>query len=208
MVKELSVKISEELNEQLEKFVEKTGKSKAEVIRDALMFYMGVSTVTDKQVVEAKTYMAPALYSGKCYKCGKTFNQGDTVGFIKVSYDDKSKRVFTYCLDCYVKISDNTMVRLEVQKAKLEQVVSALKREKARMIKEIMEMEKDVEIKSKIDNIIYNLHNYVSTVYKGDSPDVRKLIFELQELNNLIAEYLKRVKVKYSPSQVKYNTYR
>jgi hypothetical protein len=38
------------------------------------------------------------------------------VGFIKVLYEDKSKKTFVYCIDCYNSISDKTIVKLEIKK--------------------------------------------------------------------------------------------
>jgi len=140
MVKELTVKLSDELHEQLEKTAERAGKSKADIIRDALTMYIGIGAVSDKTVSETKSYIAPAIFSNKCSKCGKEIKTGDPTGFIKIIYEDKSKKVLVYCLDCYYSISDKTLVKLEIKKAKLEHVIKALNREKARMLNEIQEL--------------------------------------------------------------------
>jgi Arc/MetJ-type ribon-helix-helix transcriptional regulator len=196
VVKELSVKLSEELYEQLEKLAEKTGKSKADIIRDALLMYLGVGVVSDKAISEAKSYVAPALYSGKCMKCGKEIKPGDPAGFIKIVYEDKSKKVLLYCLDCYYSMSDKTIVKLEVKKAKLEHVIRALNREKSRLIKEIEDLEKLTEASNKLKPIISDLNSYIEKVFQGNNEELKKLLFELIELNNLLAEYVRIVKLK------------
>lgn len=196
MVKELSVKLSEDLYEQLEKLAEKTGKSKADIIRDALLMYLGIGAVSDKAISEAKSYVAPALYSGECTKCGKEIKAGEPAGFIKIIYEDKSKKVLPYCLDCYYSVSDKTIVKLEVKKAKLEHIIRALNREKSRLIKEIEDLEKLTDISNKLKPIISDLNSYIEKVFQGNNEELKKLLFELRELNDLLAEYVRIVKLK------------
>jgi predicted DNA-binding protein len=196
VVKDLSVKLSEDLHEQLEKLSEKTGKSKADIIRDALLMYLGIGAVSDKAISETKSYVAPAIYSGKCNKCGREIKAGEPAGFIKIIYEDKTKKVLPYCLDCYYSISDKTIVQLEIKKAKLEHVIRALNREKSRLIREIEELEKLTESTSKIKSVITDLELYVNKVFQGDNEALKKLLFELRELNDLLAEYVKITKPK------------
>jgi predicted DNA-binding protein len=196
VVKELSVKLSEDLYEQLEKLAEKTGKSKADIIRDALLMYLGVGAVSDKAISEAKSYIAPALYSGKCAKCGREIKPGDPAGFIKIVYEDKSKKVLPYCLDCYYSISDRTIVQLEIKKARLEHVIRALNREKSRLVREIEDLEKLTEVSNKLKPIISDLNSYIEKVFQGNNEELKKLLFELRELNDLLAEYVRIVKLK------------
>jgi len=196
VVKELSVKLSDDLYEQLEKLAEKTGKSKADIIRDALLMYLGIGVVSDKAISEAKSYVAPALYSGKCVKCGREVKAGEPAGFIKVIYEDKSKKVLLYCLDCYYSVSDKTIVQLEVKKAKLEHVIRALNREKSRLIKEIEDLEKLTETSNKVKLVLSDLYSYIEKVFQGNNEELKKLLFELRELNDLLAEYVRIVKLK------------
>jgi predicted DNA-binding protein len=205
VVRELSVKLSDDLYEQLEKLAEKTGKSKADIIRDALLTYLGIGVVSNKAISEAKSYTAPAIYSGNCTKCGKEIKPGDPAGFIKIIFEDKTRKVLPYCLDCYYSVSDKTIVQLEVKKAKLERVIRALSREKSRLVKEIEELEKLAEATSKIKAVITDLELYSSQVYQGDNEALKKLLFELRELNNLLAEFTRITRPKRevytSPSQ-------
>jgi hypothetical protein len=196
VVRELSVKLSDDLYEQLERLAEKTGKSKADIIRDALLMYLGIGVVSDKAISETKSYVAPAIYSGKCSKCGREIKPGDPTGFIKIIYEDKSRRVLPYCLDCYYSVSDKTVVQLEVKKAKLERVIRALSREKSRLVKEIEELEKLTEATSKIKAVITDLELYSNQVYQGDNEAPKKLLFELRELNDLLAEFIRITKPK------------
>jgi metal-responsive CopG/Arc/MetJ family transcriptional regulator len=196
VVRELSVKLSDDLYEQLEKLVEKTGKSKADIIRDALLMYLGIGVVSDKAISDTKSYVAPAIYSGKCTKCGKEIRAGDPAGFIKIIYEDKTRKVLLYCLDCYYSISDRTIAQLEVKKAKLEHVIRALNREKSRLVKEIEELEKLTETTSKIKTVIADLELYSNQVFQGDNEALKKLLFELRELNDLLAEFLRITKPK------------
>ncbi len=195
-MKELSVKISEELNEQLEKIAEKTGKSKAEIIREAIITYLGIGSISDKAISEAKSYIAPAIYTGKCSKCGGEVKQGDLAGFIKITYEDKSKKTFIYCLDCFYSISDKQIVQLEVKKAKLERVNRALQREKNRLLREIEELEQLTSGANKLRNVISDLESYINQVFHGDNDALKKLLAELIDLNNLLAEYVRIVKAK------------
>jgi Ribbon-helix-helix protein, copG family. len=57
MVKELSIKLSDELDAQLEKLKEKTNKSKADVIREALLMYLGIGAVSDKSISDTRSYI-------------------------------------------------------------------------------------------------------------------------------------------------------
>jgi predicted DNA-binding protein len=196
VVKDFSVKLSDDLYEQLEKLSEKTGKSKAEIIRDALLMFLGIGAVSDKAISDTKSYVAPAIYSGKCSKCGREIRAGEPAGFIKIIYEDKTRKVLPYCLDCYYSISDKTIVQLEIKKAKLEHVIRALNREKSRLIREIEELEKLAESTSKIKAVITDLELYVNKVYQGDNEALKKLLFELRELNDLLAEYVKITKPK------------
>jgi metal-responsive CopG/Arc/MetJ family transcriptional regulator len=196
VVKELSVKLSEDLYEQLEKLAEKAGKSKADIIRDALLMYLGIGATSDKAISEAKSYVAPALYSGKCTKCGKEIKAGEPAGFIKIIYEDKSRKVLPYCLDCYYSVSDKTIVKLEVKKARLEHTIRALNREKSRLIKEIEDLEKLTDISNKLKPIISDLNSYIEKVFQGNNEELKKLLFELRELNDLLAEYVRIVKLK------------
>ncbi len=196
MVKELTVKISDELHEQLEKLAEKVNKSKADIIRDALLTYIGVGAVSDKPISDVKSHTAPALYSGKCSKCSREIKQGDIVGFIKIVFEDKSKKTFVYCLDCYYSLSDKQIVQLEIRKAKLERTIRALTREKNRLIREIDELEKLTSGASKLKTVISDLDIYINQVFHGDNEALKKLLVELTDLNNLLAEYVRIVKLK------------
>jgi metal-responsive CopG/Arc/MetJ family transcriptional regulator len=196
MVKELSVKLSDDLHEQLEKLAEKTGKSKADIIREAILTYLGIGAVSDKAISEAKSYTATAIYSGKCAKCGREIKPGDPAGFIKLIYEDKTKKTLVYCLDCYYSVSDKTIVQLEIKKAKLERVIKALNREKSRLIKEIEELENLTNVSSKIKTVISELDMYIEKVFHGNNEELKKLLFELRELNDLLAEYVRITKIK------------
>ena len=196
MVKELSVKLSDDLHEQLEKLSEKTGKSKAEIVRDAILMFLGIGAVSDKAISETKSYVAPAIYSGKCIKCGREIKAGEPAGFIKIIYEDKTKKVLLYCLDCYYSISDKTIVQLEIKKAKLEHVVRALNREKSRLIKEIEDLENLSNATGKLKSVISDLDSYINQVFHGDNEALKKLLVELMDLNDLLAEYVRIAKAK------------
>jgi predicted DNA-binding protein len=195
-VKELSVKLSDDLHEQLEKLSEKTGKSKAEIVRDAILMFLGIGAVSDKAISETKSYVAPAIYSGKCSKCGREIKAGEPAGFIKIIYEDKTKKVLPYCLDCYYSVSDKTIVQLEIKKAKLEHVVKALNREKSRLIKEIEDLENLSNASGKLKSVISDLDSYINQVFHGDNEALKKLLVELMDLNDLLAEYVRIVKAK------------
>jgi predicted DNA-binding protein len=195
-VKELSVKLSDDLHEQLEKLSEKTGKSKAEIVRDAILMFLGIGAVSDKAISETKSYVAPAIYSGKCSKCGREIKAGEPAGFIKIIYEDKTKKVLPYCLDCYYSVSDKTIVQLEIKKAKLEHVVKALNREKSRLIKEIEDLENLSNATGKLKSVISDLDSYINQVFHGDNEALKKLLVELMDLNDLLAEYVRIVKAK------------
>jgi predicted DNA-binding protein len=195
-VKELSVKLSDDLHEQLEKLSEKTGKSKAEIVRDAILMFLGIGAVSDKAISETKSYVAPAIYSGKCSKCGREIKAGEPAGFIKIIYEDKTKKVLPYCLDCYYSVSDKTIVQLEIKKAKLEHVIRALNREKSRLIKEIEDLENLSNATGKLKSVISDLDSYINQVFHGDNEALKKLLVELMDLNDLLAEYVRIVKAK------------
>lgn len=195
MVKEISVKLSEDVYEKIEKLAEKTGKSKADIIREALLLYLG-SDVGEKAVESSKSYIKPALYSGKCSRCGREIQQGDLAGFIKIVYTDKSSRTFAYCLDCYNSLSDKTILSLELKKHRLKRVVISLQRQMSKMLSIYDELEKATELYTKIKTYVSELNRYLEQVYHGDNKIIEKLVFELTELNNQLSEFVKLLRFK------------
>jgi len=93
-------------------------------------------------------------------------------------------------------VSDKTIVQLEVKKAKLEHVIRALNREKSRLIKEIEDLEKLTEASNKVKLVLSDLYSYIEKVFQGNNEELKKLLFELRELNDLLAEYVRIVKLK------------
>lgn len=195
MVKELSVKLSEDIYEKIEKLVEKTGKSKADIIREALLLYIGAEP-GEKAVESSKSYIKPALYSGRCSRCNREIQQGELAGFIKIVYTDKSSRTFAYCLDCYNLLSDKTILSLELKKHRLKRVVTALQRQMSKMLSIYDELEKATELYTKIKTYVSELNSYLEQVYHGDNKSIEKLIFELTELNNQLSEFVRLLKFK------------
>ncbi|MEM2287914.1 MAG: ribbon-helix-helix domain-containing protein [Sulfolobales archaeon] len=195
MVKEISVKLSEDVYEKIEKLAEKTGKSKADIIREALLLYLG-SEVGEKAVESSKSYIKPAIYSGKCSRCGREIQQGELAGFIKIVYTDKSSRTFAYCLDCYNSLSDKTILSLELKKHRLKRVVTALQRQMSKMLSIYDELEKASELYTKIKTYVSELNRYLEQVYHGDNKSIEKLVFELADLNNQLSEFVKLLKFK------------
>ncbi|MEM4847786.1 MAG: ribbon-helix-helix protein, CopG family [Thermosphaera sp.] len=199
MVKEVSVKLSEDIYEKLEKVAEKTGKSKSDIIREAVLMYIGAEP-GEKTVESSKSYTKPALYSGRCSKCGKEIQQGEIAGFIKVVYSDKTSKTFVYCLDCYNSLSDKTIVSLELKKHRLKRVVTALERQVSRLLSVYDELEKVNELYTAIRNYVSDLSRYLEQVYHSRDDEARKLIeklvFELSELNNRLADFTRLVELR------------
>jgi len=197
MVKELEVRLSDDLYIMLEEYAKSKNMSKSEVIRNALVYYLGIGEVVDKPIRETKTHTTTALFSGKCKKCGKDINQGDPIGIIKIYYEGEDRpRVFTYCLDCYYSLSDKTIVQLEVKRVKLQKTVTALKREINRLVNIYENLEKEVNLMNKIKQIINDLEFYLSRVYGGENIDIKKLIQELYDLNLNLSDFLRVVNKK------------
>jgi Ribbon-helix-helix protein, copG family. len=208
MVKELTVKLSDDLHEQLEKLAEKSKKSKAEIIRDALIMYLGMSHVSEKPIKDVKQKEIVAIYSGKCYKCGKEIKPGDRIVFIKVTYEDNSAKSYTYCLDCWLEVSDRTIVQLEIKKRKLERTIRALNNEINRLLSVYEELEKLAEANSKIRKVLDELFVFVERVYRESESeiknDLRKFISELEDLNNILADFIRVVRPRKEMAFAKY----
>jgi metal-responsive CopG/Arc/MetJ family transcriptional regulator len=196
MVREVHLKLSEELDDKLNELAGKLNKSKAELIREAILMYIGAGTVSDKTISNTSNYVAPAIYSGKCSKCGREIKQGELAGFIKIVYEDKSKKTFIYCMDCYQGLSDSTIVRLEIKRAKLERVVRALQRERDNLLRQLEDLESLADGVDKVHSVIINLDMYMERVFQGDNDTLKKLVAELRDLNDLLAEYVRLVRVK------------
>jgi Ribbon-helix-helix protein, copG family. len=208
MVKELSVKLSDELYEQLEKLAEKANKSKAEIIRDALIMYLGMSHVSEKPIKDVKQKEIVAIYSGKCHKCGKEIKPGDRIVYVRITYEDGSGRPFTYCLDCWYELNDKTIVQLELKKRKLERTVKALRNEVNKLLSVYEELERLAEANSKIRKVLDELFVFVERVYReSDSEiknDLRKFISELEDLNNMLADFIRVVRARKEIALAKY----
>jgi Ribbon-helix-helix protein, copG family. len=200
VVKEISVKLSDELHEALEKLAEKTKKTKADIIRDALTMYLGMGAVTDKQIKDVKQREIVAIYSGKCYRCNKEIRPGDRIVFIKIMYEDNTARSYTYCLDCWYELSDKTIVQLELKKRKLERTLRALNNEINKLIKVYEELESLEEVNSKLKKTLSELSLFIERVYSESESDIKndlkKFISELEDLNLNLSEFIRQVKVK------------
>jgi len=99
-------------------------------------------------------------------------------------------------MDCYQGLSDSTIVRLEIKRAKLERVVRALQRERDRLLGQIEDLESLANGVDKVHSVIINLDMYMEKVFKGDSDELKKLVAELRDLNDLLADYVRIVRVK------------
>jgi Ribbon-helix-helix protein, copG family. len=200
MVKELTVKLSDELYEQLEKLAEKTNKSKAEIIREAILTYIGIGNVSDKAIKDIKQKEIVAIYSGRCSKCGKEIKPGDRIVYVRITYEDGSGRPFTYCLDCWLEVSDKTIVQLELKKRKLEKTIRALNNEINKLIKVYEELEKLAEVNNKLKKTLDELFIFVERIYRDNESeiksDLKKFISELEDLNNLLADFVRIVRTK------------
>jgi Ribbon-helix-helix protein, copG family. len=116
VVKEISVKLSEDLYNELEKLAEKTNKSKADIVRDALITYLGIGATNEKPVKSFTHKEITAIYHGKCSKCNRDIKPGDRVVYCKLVYEDNSQRTLLYCLDCWLDLNDSTIVKLELKR--------------------------------------------------------------------------------------------
>jgi Ribbon-helix-helix protein, copG family. len=200
VVREISVKLSDELHEALEKLAEKTKKTKAEIIREAILTYIGIGNVSDKAIKDVKQKEIVAFYAGRCSKCGKEIKPGDRIVYVRITYEDGSGRPFTYCLDCWYELSDKTIVQLELKKRRLERTIRALNNEINKLLSIYEELEKLAEVNSKIRKVLDELFVFVERVYRESESeiknDLRKFISELQDLNLNLSEFIRQVKVK------------
>ena len=196
-MQELRVKLSEELVEQIEELARKRNISKADIVREAIMYYIGISETIAKQIESSDSKIVTALYSGKCRKCGKEISQGDVIGLIRIKFEGEEKpKSFTYCLDCYYSITDKTIVQLEIKRVKLQKTVSALKREINKLVNIYEELEREVKTMSNLKQVLEELKLYLEKVYQGENVDLKKLIQELSDLNMNISDLLRVVEVK------------
>jgi hypothetical protein len=156
----------------------------------------GLGQYLIKPISNTTNYVAPALYSGKCSKCGREIKQGELAGFIKIVYEDKSKKTFVYCMDCYQALSDESIVRLEIRRAKMERVVKALQKRGIKLLKQLEDLESVANGAERIRSVIINLDAYVSRIVQGDSELLKKLVSELMDLNDLLADYVRLVRAK------------
>jgi Ribbon-helix-helix protein, copG family. len=155
MVKEIEVKLSDELYNLLEEYAKKKNTTKSEIIRNAIAYYLGISEVIDKPIRESKAIVTTALFSSKCRKCGKDINQGDPIGLIKIYYEGEDKpRTFAYCLDCYYSLTDKTIVQLEVKRVKLQRTVTALRREISKLADIYDSLEKEINLINRVVSLL------------------------------------------------------
>jgi Ribbon-helix-helix protein, copG family. len=95
-VQELRIKLSADLVEQIEELAKKRNVSKADIVREAILYYLGISDVAGKAIESSDAKVITALYSGKCKKCGKEITPGDPIGLIRIKFEGEENHALLH----------------------------------------------------------------------------------------------------------------
>ena len=191
----------DDLLSTLDELSARTGKSKKEIVVEALNLYIaGKNTAQDPSDPEIEEITEPRLivlrYAAKCAKCGKRINAGEHAYVAKVKYADGRTKWIVYHPECF--IADEKLAKLYVRRRELERVIKALKKEADRLADMVSEAEARKRIYDLAKEIDEKAEELLSLL--GDANTMVKRYFdnpkEFEELANIAKrnyEELKRL---------------
>jgi len=203
------VRLNPEAYRVAEEIAEKTGRSLAQVISDAVFkAYLGVDKALegalDKQVedIKAETFRVKSdqLY---CSICKRKINPGELATVVTITYSDKTMTKTFYCYSCWMEqtISDQSLLKLEKRKYELERTIRVLRAEKKRLLDEVVKH----DIHKMYIDLLYKI-NFILDTFKPDPQYAEKLLEiqdEIRRLDAKVTPLIKPVKPAKPPRDIK-----
>lgn len=174
------------LYEKLEDFCSKNGKSKKEVVEEALNLFFNAQADS-----KAKLSLRQIItkYRGKCKKCGRIIELGE------IAYWSQGVLL---CIDCFLKQNEKiqdvkTIYKLYKQIKRLKAMKKEAERElddlivKVNKYETLQLIEKQLE---NISNIVKELSEYLYAYHIEDNKNLAQILEELRQIKEKIEEYL------------------
>jgi len=178
------VKISDELDNILENLAKKSGRSKKDIVEEAIRLYV-LGSQEDKAIKSIQGRIIVLQYPSKCGRCRKDLGAGEPAYWSKIVYTDNTSRSYVLCLDCYY--SESGLAEYYVKKKQMEAIVRGLKRKADSLVKQIEFLTRELEILNIKNDIIKLYKDFKQYLLETNlNVELQKVDQFLQNLNHLI----------------------
>jgi len=162
--------IPEDLYKKLEEMASNTGRSKQDIIIEALQLRIyGQQINTDSEMVE---YSEPRLvilkFPTKCVRCGNPLVAGDEAWLSKVKYKDGTEKWVAWHFSCLM--TDKQLAKIYIEIRKLKKVRDVLKRE----VNDLSDVIIEAEARKKVLDVVGEIEKR--------SQNIEKRFYEVTEI--------------------------
>jgi len=162
--------IPEDLYRKLEEMATSTGRSKQDIVIEALQLrILGQQVNTDSEMTE---YSEPRLtilkFPTKCVRCSNTLTAGEEAWLSKVKYKDGSERWVAWHFSCLM--TDKQLAKIYLEVRKLKKVRDVLKKE----VNELSDAVIEAEAKKKVIDVLNDIEKR--------SQNIEKRFYEVAEM--------------------------
>jgi len=205
-MKEVKVRIPEDIAEKLEEIAKKRNSSISEIVREVIVRYMTGEQVDDVPVKVTPIKMT-ARRESKCSYCNEVIKPGEWIYYVIKEFEDGRVVKEAWHEDCWVYGSDRTLAKLYVDIRRLMRTRNALKRECDMYADLIIE----AEARKRLLDIAEEIKKYVESLDLRLSQQLdllRKYMLEVDASNidlKAIGEELRKI---YEESLTKYEEFR
>ena len=185
----------DDLLHTLDELSSRTGKSKKEIVVEALNLYIaGKSAVAQnpgdldiEEITEPK--LTVLRYDARCARCGRRVKAGEEAYIAKVKYADGTTKWLVWHVDCFIE--DKALARLYVKRRQLEKVIKALKKR----ADELADVVAEAEARKKIYDIAKEIDSHAEEILGllGDARSLVKQYFDNPEEINKLSEKINEV---------------
>jgi len=201
--------IPEDLYQKLEEMAKATGRSKQDIIIEALQLRIyGQQVNPDSEMVEyTEPKLRPLYFPTKCAKCGKTIPAGEEAWLAKVKYKDGSERWIAWHFSCLM--TDKQLAKIYLEIRKLRKIRDTLKKEadeladliiEAQARKKVLDIALEIqkvsqELEKKVFEISDRIREWLFTV-DAKNEDLKAIREELYKINEEYQNRLDELKRK------------
>jgi len=193
--------IPEDLYKKLEEMANATGRSKQDIIIEALQLRIyGQQVNTDSEMAE---YSEPKLtilkFPARCVRCGNPLSAGEEAWLAKVKYKDGTERWVAWHFSCLM--TDKQLAKIYLEIRKLKRVRDVLRKEveeladtaiEAEARKKVMDVVTEVEkVLQNTEKRLYEITDISRLVSRAKDEDLAKIVEEMRKsgegiLNELV----------------------
>ena len=181
MVKELKIRVVEEIHERLKEVSEKTGKSINDIVNQLITAYLSGESISDNDLpVKIEKIKFRVKKSTRCPLCGEEIKEGTYAYYIIYTFSDGRKVKEIWHLDCYEMSSSEALAKEYLKIRKFRRILKVLKQKVEQYADELERYRSEwgyYSVSAELRKLIANIYS----VFGNDSK-YREMIELLEKL--------------------------